>query len=61
VISASIEKRELSADPGLMRELAETSGGAVVEARDVARMPDVVKRWERPASCRTGRMRYGCW
>ena len=46
VVSASIEKRELSADPALMRELAETSGGAVVEARDVARMPDVVKRRE---------------
>jgi hypothetical protein len=46
VISASVEKRELSADRELMRQLAETSGGAVVNADDVARMGDVVKRWE---------------
>jgi hypothetical protein len=46
VVSASVEKRELSADPELMRKLAEVSGGAVVNASDVARMPDVVKRWE---------------
>jgi len=46
VMSASVEKRELSADPQLMQKLAEVSGGAVVNAADVARMPDVVKRWE---------------
>jgi hypothetical protein len=46
VVSASVEKRELSADPELMRKVAEVSGGAVVNASDVARMPDVVKRWE---------------
>jgi len=46
VVSASVEKRELSADPDTMQKLAEISGGAVVKADDVAHMPDVVKRWE---------------
>jgi hypothetical protein len=46
VISASVEKKELSADPESMRRLAEVSGGAVVSAGDVARMSDVVRRWE---------------
>lgn len=46
VVSASVEKRELSADPDLMRQLAERSGGAVVKAEDIARMPDIVRRWE---------------
>jgi hypothetical protein len=46
VVSASVEKRELSADPDLMRQLAETSGGATLAASDVARLPQLVKRWE---------------
>src|SRR5207244_2986650 len=46
VVSASVEKRELSADPGLMRKLAEVSGGAVVGANDIARLPEIVRRWE---------------
>jgi len=46
VVSASVEKRELSADPETMRKLAEISGGAVVKGEDVARMSDVVRRWE---------------
>jgi hypothetical protein len=46
VVSASIEKQELSADPGAMRMLAEKSGGAVVEANDIPRLPEIVKRWE---------------
>ena len=46
VVSASVEKRELSADPALMRKLAEVSGGAVVGAKDVARLPEIVRRWE---------------
>ena len=46
VVSASVEKRELSADPAMMRQLAETSGGAVIGADDVARLPEIVKRWE---------------
>jgi hypothetical protein len=46
VISASVETKELSADPESMRRLAEVSGGAVVSAGDVARMSDVVRRWE---------------
>jgi hypothetical protein len=46
VISASVENKELSADPGTMRRLAEVSGGAVVSAGDVAQMSGVVRRWE---------------
>ena len=46
MVSASVEKRELSADPDTMRKLAEISGGAVIGAKDVARMPEIVKRWE---------------
>jgi hypothetical protein len=46
VVSASIEKKELSADPDLMRRLAETSGGAVVKAEDVGHLHEVVRRWE---------------
>jgi len=46
VVSASIEKKELSADPELMRRLAELSGGAVVKAEDVSHMPEIVRRWE---------------
>jgi hypothetical protein len=46
VVSASVEKRELSADPDLMRKLAEISGGSVLAANDIARMPEVVRRWE---------------
>lgn len=46
VVSASVEKRELSADPDLMRRVAETSGGAVVQASDVARLPERLRRWE---------------
>jgi hypothetical protein len=46
VISASIEKKELSADPELMRKLAEVSGGAGLKAEDIARLPGIVRRWE---------------
>jgi hypothetical protein len=46
VVSASMEKKELSADPDLMRRLAEISGGASLTAADAARMPEVVRRWE---------------
>jgi hypothetical protein len=46
VISASIEKKELSADPDLMRKLAEVSGGAVVKTEDIARLPEIIQRWE---------------
>src|SRR6185436_1545344 len=46
VISGSVEKRELSADPDLMKKLASVSGGSVLAAEDVARMPEVVRRWE---------------
>jgi len=46
VLPGSIEKRELSADPALMRQLAEISGGKVIEGRDVAQMPEIVRRWE---------------
>ena len=46
VVSASLEKRELSSDPILMRKLAETSGGAVIAGEDIARLPEVIRRWE---------------
>jgi hypothetical protein len=46
VVSASVEKRDLSADPELMRQVAAISGGAVVGAGEVARLPEVVRRWE---------------
>jgi len=46
VVSASVEMRELSADPALMAQLARVSGGGVVGAADIAKMPEVVRRWE---------------
>jgi hypothetical protein len=46
VVSASIEPKELSADPEAMRKLAEISHGAVLSPQDVARMPEIVRRWE---------------
>ncbi len=46
VLSASVENRDLSADPDTMRKLAEISGGAALTASDVAQMPDVLRRWE---------------
>ena len=46
VLSASVENRELSADPETMRKLADVSGGAVVTGADVPRMAAVVQRWQ---------------
>jgi hypothetical protein len=46
VLSASVEKRDLSADPAMMRELAKLSGGQVVNASDIARLPEIVRRWD---------------
>jgi hypothetical protein len=46
VISSSVEKRELGADPGLMRKLAEISGGAALAPGDIARLPEIVRRRE---------------
>ncbi len=46
VISASVENKELSADPDLMQKLAELSGGAVVVSEDIPHMANVVRRWE---------------
>jgi hypothetical protein len=59
VVSASVEKRELSADPGTMRKLAEISGGAVLTADDVAHMPAVVRRWE--AARQIGHRQQSVW
>jgi len=47
VVSASVEKRVLSADPALMERLAETSGGKTLEADEVRDMAGVVERWRR--------------
>lgn len=46
VVGASTENRILSADPDLMRALAETSDGQVVDASDVGRLGEVVARWQ---------------
>ena len=46
VVSASIEKKELSADLDLMRRLAEVSGGEPVKGEDIARLPEIVRHWE---------------
>jgi hypothetical protein len=46
VLSSSVEKRELGADPEIMRQLAEISGGKVLRESDVARLPEVVRQWE---------------
>ena len=59
VVSASVEKRELSADPETMRQLAEISGGAVVKGEDVAHMPEVVRRWE--AARQIGHRQQSVW
>jgi hypothetical protein len=59
VVSASVEKRELSADPETMRQLAEISGGAVVTAKDVARLPEIVRRWD--AARELSHRRHPAW
>jgi len=46
VVSASVEKRELSADPALMQRLAEVSDGLKVTAPDVEKFDDVYRRWQ---------------
>lgn len=46
VVDASVERRELSADPQLMQQLATVSGGQALAANDVAHMDDVVRRWQ---------------
>jgi len=46
VVSASVEKRELSADRELMRQIAETSGGAVLNPDDLGRLDEVVRKWD---------------
>ena len=46
VLSASVEKKELSADRETMRQLAQISGGAVVSTEELAQMPRVLQRWD---------------
>jgi hypothetical protein len=46
VVSTSVEKRERSADPEMMRRLAQIPGGAVVSAHDIEQLPEMVRRWE---------------
>lgn len=46
VLSASVEKKELSADRETMRQLAQISGGAVVSTEELGQMPRVLQRWE---------------
>ena len=46
VLSASVEKKELSADRETMRQLAQISGGAVVSTEELGQMLRVLQRWE---------------
>jgi hypothetical protein len=46
VVSGSIENRVLSADPELMRRLAEVSNGQALTARDVPRLGSLVRTWQ---------------
>lgn len=46
VVNASIEQRELSADPVLMKQLAAVSGGAEITGADLSRMAEVLRKWE---------------
>jgi hypothetical protein len=59
VVSASVEKRELSADPETMRQLAEISGGAVLSGADVARLPEIVRHWN--AARELSQHRHSIW
>ena len=45
VVSASVESRVLSADPAMMRRLAEISGGTTLTAHDLAHFDDVLRHW----------------
>jgi hypothetical protein len=46
VVNASVEQRELSADPVLMKQLAAVSGGAEITGADLPRMAEVLRKWE---------------
>jgi len=45
VISGSVEQRVLSADPHLMKRMAEVSGGRALAAGDIAGLGDFVREW----------------
>lgn len=46
VVNSSVEKRDLSADPLLMRKLADISGGLVIQPSEAARLPEIIQRWD---------------
>ncbi len=46
VAPSTIENRVLSADRATMQRIAETSGGQVVDADDVANLDTIVRRWQ---------------
>jgi hypothetical protein len=46
VMPDSVEKRELSADPELMKRLALASGGSVLKQQEVGKLPQIVRQWE---------------
>ncbi len=46
VVSASVENRILSADPVLMKRLAELSEGRTLDADDVPNMGDILRQWQ---------------
>ncbi|MBI2191262.1 MAG: VWA domain-containing protein [Planctomycetes bacterium] len=46
VLSASVENRELSADPDLLRKTAESSGGKMLRASEISSLPEIFKQWQ---------------
>ena len=58
-VSGNTESGILSADPATMRQLAEISGGAVLNANDVARLPEIVRHWD--AARELSQQRHSLW
>ena len=46
IVQATAEFRVLSANPALMAQLAETSGGQTLAANDLRSLPDRVAQWQ---------------
>ncbi len=59
VVSGSIENRVLSADPDLMRRLAEVSQGSVIGGENLSRLGSMVQRWD--AERRLADARHPLW
>ncbi|MDX1563872.1 MAG: VWA domain-containing protein [Phycisphaeraceae bacterium] len=46
VVSGSIENRQLSAQPALMKQIAESTGGRAIDGSDLDNLPSMVRRWK---------------